>query len=63
MSTWQGFVYVAFIIDVYARRLVGWRVSSSMRTDFVLDALDQALFARKPFEADRLVHHSDRGSQ
>lgn len=63
VSTWQGFVYVAFIIDVYARRIVGWRVSASMRTDFVLDALEQALFARKPFETDRLVHHSDRGSQ
>ena len=63
VSTWQGFVYVAFIIDVYARRIVGWRVSASMRTDFVLDALEQALFARKPFEEERLVHHSDRGSQ
>jgi transposase InsO family protein len=63
VSTWQGFVYVAFIIDVYARRIVGWRVSASMRTDFVLDALEQALFARMPFEAERLVHHSDRGSQ
>ena len=46
VSTWQGWQYVAFVIDVYARRIVGWRVSSSMRTDFVLDALEQALYAR-----------------
>jgi len=56
--TWQGFVYVAFVIDVFARRIVGWRVSSSMRTDFVLDALEQALYARQP-ERNELVHHSD----
>ena len=62
VSTWQGFVYVAFVIDVYARFIVGWRVSGSMRTDFVLDALEQALYARKP-ERDALIHHSDRGSQ
>ena len=62
VSTWQGFVYVAFVIDVCARRIVGWRVSSSMRTDFVLDALEQALYARQP-ERNALVHHSDRGSQ
>ncbi|MGI4843485.1 MAG: IS3 family transposase [Janthinobacterium lividum] len=62
VSTWQGFVYVAFVIDVFARRIVGWRVSSSMRTDFVLDALEQALYARQP-ERNELVHHSDRGSQ
>ncbi len=61
VSTWAGFVYVAFVIDVYARRIVGWKVSSSARTDFVLDALEQALYARRP--AERLVHHSDRGSQ
>ena len=48
VSTWQGFVYVAFVIDVFARRIVGWRVSNSMQTDFVLDALEQALYARKP---------------
>ena len=48
VSTWQGFVYVAFVIDVFARRIVGWRVSSSMQTDFVLDALEQALYARQP---------------
>ena len=63
VSTWQGFVYVAFVIDVYARRIVGWKASSSARTDFVLDALEQALYARKPFGTDRLIHHSDRGSQ
>jgi transposase InsO family protein len=61
VSTWQGFVYVAFVVDVFARRIVGWRVSSSMQTDFVLDALEQALYARRP--QDGLIHHSDRGSQ
>ena len=63
VSTWQGWLYVAFVIDVFARRIVGWRVSSSMHTDFVLDALEQALYARQPEQADALVHHSDRGSQ
>ncbi len=63
VSTWQGWLYVAFVIDVFARRIVGWRVSSSMRTDFVLDALEQALYARQPERNDSLVHHSDRGSQ
>jgi putative transposase len=63
VSTWQGFVYVAFVIDVFARRIVGWRVSRSMRTDFVLDALEQALYARQPERDDSLIHHSDRGSQ
>ena len=63
VSTWQGWLYVAFVIDVYARRIVGWRVSSSMRTDFVLDALEQALYARQPEPDSSLVHHSDRGSQ
>ena len=63
VSTWQGFVYVAFVIDVFARRIVGWRASSSARTDFVLDALEQALYARRPVGPDRLVHHSDRGVQ
>jgi transposase InsO family protein len=62
VATWQGFVYVAFVIDVYARRIVGWRVSSSARTDFVLDALEQALHDRRPAH-DALIHHSDRGSQ
>jgi transposase InsO family protein len=63
VSTWAGFVYVAFIIDVFARRIVGWRVSRSMRTDFVLDALEQALYARQPERDASLIHHSDRGSQ
>ena len=63
VSTWQGWLYVAFIIDVFARCIVGWRVSSSMNTDFVLDALEQALYARQPGKSERLVHHSDRGSQ
>ena len=63
VSTWQGWQYVAFVIDVYARRIVGWRQSSSMRTDFVLDALEQALYARQPEGTDTLIHHSDRGSQ
>ena len=62
VSTWQGWQYVAFVIDVFARRIVGWRQSSSMRTDFVLDALEQALYARQP-ERDALICHSDRGSQ
>ena len=63
VSTWQGWLYVAFVIDVFARRIVGWRVSSSMRTDFVLDALEQALYARQPERQEALIHHSDRGSQ
>ncbi len=61
--TWQGWLYVAFVIDVFARRIVGWRVSSSMRTDFVLDALEQALYDRQPDRDQSLIHHSDRGSQ
>jgi transposase InsO family protein len=63
VSTWQGFVYVAFVVDVFARYIVGWRVSSSMQTDFVLDALEQALYARQPWRHGDLTHHSDRGSQ
>jgi putative transposase len=63
VSTWQGWLYVAFVIDVFARHIVGWRVSSSMHTDFVLDALEQALYARQPERDSSLVHHSDRGSQ
>ena len=63
VSTWQGWLYVAFVIDVYARRIVGWRVSSSKRADFVLDALEQALYARQPERDGSLIHHSDRGSQ
>ena len=63
VSTWQGWLYVAFVIDVFARRIVGCKVSRSMRTDFVLDALEQALYARQPERGNGLVHHSDRGSQ
>jgi len=63
VATWSGFVYVAFVIDVFARRIVGWRVSSSMRTDFVLDALEQAIHARRSDAFTGLVHHSDRGTQ
>ncbi len=63
VSTWQGWLYVAFVIDAYAKRIVGWRASSAMTTDFVLDALEQALYERHPGVADHLVHHSDRGSQ
>ncbi|WP_087948675.1 IS3-like element ISStma17 family transposase [Stenotrophomonas muris] len=63
VPTWQGWLYVAFVIDVFARRIVGWRVSSSMRTDLVLDALEQALYARQPERDGSLVCHSDRGSQ
>ena len=61
VATWAGFVYVAFIIDVFARRIVGWRVSRSLHTDLVLDALEQALWSRTKTEG--LVHHSDRGCQ
>jgi transposase InsO family protein len=63
VATWTGFVYVAFVIDVFARRIVGWRVSASMRTDFVLDALEQAIYARRGDTLAGLVHHSDRGTQ
>ena len=60
VSTWQGWQYVALVIEVFARRIVGWRQSSSIRTDFVLDALKQALYARQP-ERNALICHSDRG--
>lgn len=63
VATWQGFAYVAFVIDVFARRIVGWRVSRSARADFVLDALEQALCDRRPVRQGGLVHHSDRGVQ
>jgi transposase InsO family protein len=63
VATWAGFVYVAFVIDAFARRIVGWRVSASMRTDFVLDALEQAVYERAGADLDGLVHHSDRGTQ
>jgi putative transposase len=63
VATWSGFVYVAFVIDVFARRIVGWRVSRTAHAAFVLDALEQALHERRPLQGGRLVHHSDRGSQ
>ncbi|OWU71552.1 transposase [Phaeobacter sp. 22II1-1F12B] len=63
VSSWQGMVYVAFVIDVFARKIVGWRVATSMTTGFVLDALNQAICQRAPSGADKLIHHSDRGSQ
>ena len=63
VATWSGFVYVAFVIDVFARRIVGWRVSASLRADVVLDALEQAIYARCDDTVGDLVHHSDRGSQ
>ena len=63
VATWRGFVYVAFVIDVFARRIVGWRVSSSLVTDFVLDALEQAIYDRCDADTGDLVHHSDRGTQ
>jgi putative transposase len=63
VATWRGFVYVAFVIDVFARRIVGWRASSSLRSDLALDALEQALYDRPIGESPRLVHHSDRGTQ
>ena len=63
LSTWSGFVYVAFVIDAYARRIVGWRVSRTAHASFVLDALEQALYERQPVHRSGLVHHSNRGSQ
>jgi transposase InsO family protein len=63
VATWRGFVYVAFVIDVFSRRIVGWRVSSSLRSDLALDALEQALYERPLGPAAPLVHHSDRGGQ
>jgi len=63
VATWRGFVYVAFVIDAYARRIVGWRASNSLRTDLALDALEQALYERSVNANASLVHHSDRGSQ
>ena len=63
MATWKGFAYVAFVIDAYARRIVGWRVSTSAHAGFVLDALEQAVHKRRPAKGMGLAHHSDRGSQ
>ena len=63
VATWQGFVYVAFVIDAFARRIVGWRVSKTADAGFVLDALEQALHDRRPVQGSGLVHHSDKGVQ
>lgn len=63
VHTWAGFVYVAFVIDAFARRIVGWKVSKTATAGFVLDALEQAIHARRPSAADGLIHHSDRGVQ
>ena len=63
IATWRGFVYAAFVIDAYSRRIVGWRVSSSLRSDLALDALEQAICERQDEITERTVHHSDRGSQ
>ena len=62
MRTWKGFVYVAFVIDVFSRMIVGWKASTTAHAEFVLEALDQALYARRPAKY-KLIHHSDRGSQ
>lgn len=63
VATWKGFAYVAFVIDAYARKIVGWRVSTSAHAGFVLDALEQAVHERRPTKGMGLVHHGDRGSQ
>src|SRR4051812_4095211 len=63
VATWSGFVYVALVIDAYARRIVGWRVSRTAHAGFVLDALEQALHDRRPVQGSGLIHHSDRGVQ
>jgi putative transposase len=63
VATWRGFVYVAFVIDVFSRRIVGWRASTSLRSDLALDVLEQALYDRPFIQAQPLVHHSDRGVQ
>jgi transposase InsO family protein len=63
VATWRGFAYAAFVIDAFSRRIVGWRVSNSLRSDLALDALEQALYDRCPGESDRLIHPSDRGVQ
>ena len=63
VATWAGFVYVAFVIDTFARRIVGWRASPTAHAGFVLDALEQALHHRRPTHSGGLIHHSDRGSQ
>src|SRR5690606_5830991 len=63
VATWRGFVYVAFVIDAFSRRIVGWRVSNSLGSDLALDALEHAIYERDEVARDRLIHHSDRGVQ
>ena len=63
VTTWRGFAYVAFVIDAFARMIVGWRVATTLRTDLALDALEQAIYDRPELDMERLVHHSDRGVQ
>ena len=63
VRSWSGYVYVAFVIDAFARMIVGWQASRSLRTDLCLDALEQAIWARQEHGLDELVHHSDRGVQ
>src|SRR5690554_2343861 len=63
VATWRGFVYVAFVIDAFSRRIVGWRVSNSLKSDLALDALEHAIYERDEVARDRLIHHSDRGVQ
>jgi len=63
VATWKGFIYVAFVIDVHARTIVGWRVIRTAHASFVLDALEQTIHERKPMHRSGLVHHSDRASQ
>jgi putative transposase len=63
VATWRGFIYVAFVLDVFSRRIVGWRASASLRTDLALDALEQAIYDRCDNDTGDLVHHSDRGTQ
>ncbi len=63
VATWRGFVYVAFVMETFSRRIVGWRVSTSLRSDLALDALEQAICEREDDRQERLIHHSDRGVQ
>jgi putative transposase len=63
VSTWSGFVYVAFVVDAFSRRIVGWRVSGSLHAEFALDALEMAIWSRRAEDLSSLVHHTDRGVQ
>jgi len=63
VSTWQGWLYAAFVVDAFAKRIIGWRASSSMSMDFILDALEQTPYDRQPKQSDNPIHHSNRGSQ